>query len=497
MDGWGKELDVSRSAISVANTPFVDSLYSKYANSSLITYGSKVGLPEGQMGNSEVGHMNLGAGRVVYQDLQRVNNAIIKGELKSNLVLNELFSYCKNNDKALHLMGLVSDGGVHSHINHLIAICNYASDFGLEKVFIHCFTDGRDCAPKSGLGFIQDLENAISKTTCKIASVIGRYFAMDRDSRWERIAKAYNLLVKGEGQKFISAQDAIESSYKENINDEFIEPKLITDNKGEAIATIKDDDAVLCFNFRTDRCREITEVLTQVNHEDFGMKTLPLFYVTTTRYDEKFNNVHILFEKDNLENTLGEVLAKNGKTQLRIAETEKYPHVSFFFSGGRETVFNEEDRIVVASPKVATYDLQPEMSAFELKDKAIEYIKNKQPDFVCLNFANTDMVGHTGIFDAAVKAAETVDKCVSEIVAVALNLDYDILLTADHGNADIMVNEDGSPHTAHTTNLVPLFHISNNEKQVLLDGKLGDIAPTILKIMGIEIPIEMTGNALL
>lgn len=497
MDGWGSELDITRSAIFAAQTPFVDSLYNKYATSSLITFGEYVGLPEGQMGNSEVGHMNLGAGRIVYQDLQRINKAVATKELQKNETLIKTFEYCKTNNKALHLMGLVSDGGVHAHSKHLIALCQYANDFGLKKVFIHCFTDGRDCAPQSGKAFISILEKAIEHTSCRIASVVGRYYAMDRDKRWERVGKAYHLLVKGEGTATKNPVEAIQKSYDKNITDEFVEPLFVSDDRGKAIGTIQENDAVLCFNYRTDRCREITEVLTQKDFLDFGMSKLSLFYVTMTRYDENFKNVEVLFEKDNLINTLGEVLARNNKTQLRIAETEKYPHVSFFFSGGREQIFKGEERIVVSSPKVATYDLKPEMSAYEVKSKAIAYLNEKEPDFVCLNFANTDMVGHTGDFEAAMKAAETVDACVKEVVEAALNLNYTILLTADHGNADIMKNEDGSPHTAHTTNLVPLFFISNEIKPILKNGKLGDIAPTILKLMGIEKPQEMTGNVLL
>lgn len=496
MDGWGKELDPARSAIAAAKTPFVDSLYKNYPNSVLTTFGEAVGLPEGQMGNSEVGHMNLGAGRIVFQELQRINHAIQTKELAQNPTLLKTFEHAKANDTALHLMGLVSDGGVHSHINHLIALCQYANDYGLKKVYVHCFTDGRDCAPDSGLGFIQRLQDELKGTSASIATIIGRYYAMDRDKRWERVKKAYHLLVDGEGVQFNNPVEAIQASYAAGVSDEFIEPACMVNSNNEAVAKIQNNDAVICFNFRTDRCREITQVLTQSTMHEYNMHKLDLFYTTMTRYDESFKGVHVIFEKDNLVNTLGEVLAQNGLSQLRIAETEKYPHVSFFFSGGREEQFDGESRIMVNSPKVATYDLQPSMSAFEVRDKAIDFLNEYQPNFICLNFANTDMVGHTGVFEAAVKAAETVDACVKDVVEAALIKDYAILLTADHGNADIMINEDGSPHTAHTKNLVPLFLISNDKFDSIADGKLGDIAPTILKLMGITKPEEMDGNEL-
>lgn len=496
MDGWGKELDSSRSAIAQAKTPYIDSLYKNRPNSTLVTYGEAVGLPDGQMGNSEVGHLNLGAGRIVYQELQRINKAIADGTLKEIPQLIASFEHAKKNNVPLHLIGLVSNGGVHSHINHLKALCQYAHEFGLPKIFIHCFMDGRDCAPDSGVPFLEELELSIQNTNCKIASVIGRYYAMDRDKRWERVSKAYQLLVQGEGAKYTDAVVALKAEYHNGITDEFANPIVIVDENGEPLSTIKANDAVLCFNFRTDRCREITEVLTQEDKPEYAMKKLNLHYTTMTKYDDQFKEVNVIFEKDNLSNTLGEVLSKAGKTQLRIAETEKYPHVSFFFSGGQERPFDGESRIMVNSPKVATYDLQPEMSAYELKDKAIAYLNKERPDFMCLNFANTDMVGHTGIFAAAVKAAETVDQCVKEVIETLLANDYVILLTADHGNADIMINEDGSPHTSHTTNLVPLFLVSNEEGLTLKDGKLGDLAPTLLHLMGIEIPKEMNGNVL-
>lgn len=496
MDGWGKELDPARSAIAQAKTPFVDSLYIKYPNSSLVTYGEAVGLPKGQMGNSEVGHLNLGAGRVVYQELQRINQSISTGELSSNIKLNETFNYIKESGKVLHLMGLVSNGGVHSHINHLVALCKYADAYGIEKIRIHCFMDGRDCAPKSGKGFIEELQKSIHSSNAEIASIIGRYFAMDRDKRWERISKAYHLLTAGKGATFTDPIEAIEQAYTNGETDEFIEPISIVDANKQEKGLVQEGDAVVCFNFRTDRCREITEVLTQRDKHDYNMHKLNLHFTTMTSYDDKFTNIKVLFEKDNLQNTLGEVIAKHGLKQVRMAETEKYPHVSFFFSGGREEPFDKEYRIMENSPKVATYDLQPEMSALPLKEKAIDFLKKEEPHFMCLNFANTDMVGHTGIFSAAVTAAETVDSCVEDIVKVALEMNYTIFLTADHGNADIMVNMDESPHTAHTKNLVPLFLISNDKYKTLKAGKLGDIAPSILQLMGIDKPQEMTGDVL-
>jgi 2,3-bisphosphoglycerate-independent phosphoglycerate mutase len=496
MDGWGKERDKSRSAIAQANTPHVDSYTKNYAHSDLTTHGTNVGLPHDQMGNSEVGHMNIGAGRVVFQELMRINQSIEKETLKENQILKDTFSYAKSNQKSLHLIGLVSNGGVHSHINHLKALCKYAEEADVKNVFIHVFTDGRDCDPKSGIHFIEELEISIKDTNAKIASIIGRYYAMDRDKRWERVKKAYDLLTQGLGNTYTSAKEAIIHSYENNITDEFLEPSVIVNNNQKPLATIQKDDAVICFNFRTDRCREITMALTQQNFPNFEMQKLPLYYVTMTRYDNTFDGVKVIFEKDDLKNTLGEILAQNGKTQLRIAETEKYPHVTFFFSGGREKVFEGENRIMVNSPKVATYDLQPEMSAYEVRDKAIEEIKIMKPDFICLNFANTDMVGHTGVFEAAKKAAETVDKCVSDVINEALEHNYLILLTADHGNADMMINQDGSPNTAHTKNLVPLYLIGKQIKWKLKNGKLGDLAPTILNLMEIDIPKEMTGEVL-
>ena len=496
MDGWGLGLVPSSDAIQQAKVPFVTSLYKNYPHTTLVTCGEAVGLPEGQMGNSEVGHLNLGAGRIVYQELQRINVAIKTGELASNPTLLASIDYAKQNNQALHLLGLVSDGGVHSHTSHLKAICDLCKAKGLSQLYIHAFTDGRDTDPKSGLGYIEDLENHLNNSAGKIATISGRYYAMDRDKRWERVQLAYDCLVKGEGPVAISAIDSIKANYADNITDEFIKPTVLTEN-GAAIATIKDGDAVLCFNFRTDRCREITEVLSQKDFPDFGMKKLDLHYTTITKYDETFQKVNIIFENDNLQNTLGEVLAKHNKKQIRIAETEKYPHVTFFFSGGRELPFEGETRIMAPSPKVATYDLQPEMSAAELTDKLLPEIKAGNPDFVCLNFANADMVGHTGVFTAVMKAVETVDACVEKIITAGLENGYTIFLTADHGNADYMINEDGSPNTAHTLNLVPFFIIDKDWEGSIKPGKLGDLAPTILKVMGLEIPKEMTGNVLI
>lgn len=497
MDGWGLGKVASSDAIQHANAPFVRSLYLNYPNTTLVTCGEAVGLPDGQMGNSEVGHLNLGAGRIVYQELQRINVAVRDGSFAKNEALLNSIRYAKKNNKPLHLLGLVSDGGVHSHINHLKAIIDVCRREGLNDVFIHAFTDGRDTDPKSGLGFIKDLQKHLNSSTGKIASVSGRYYAMDRDKRWERVKLAYDALVNGTGQKATDAIAAIEKSYASNVTDEFIKPTVVIDESQQPIATIKDGDVAICFNFRTDRCREITQVLTQVDLPEFDMKKLALHYTTMTEYDRTFKNVHIIFENDNLNNTLGEVLQQHGLKQIRIAETEKYPHVSFFFSGGRETPFDGEKRIMIPSPKVATYDLKPEMSAYEVTDAIVAEINNKSADFICLNFANADMVGHTGIWEAAIKAVETVDKCVARVVTTGLENGYAIFLTADHGNADYMINADGTPNTAHTLNLVPLFIIDNDWKGSLKPGKLGDIAPTILTIMGLPIPKEMTGDILI
>lgn len=494
MDGWGLGQVSKSDAIQHARVPFVTSLYSRYPNNTLITCGEDVGLPAGQMGNSEVGHMNLGAGRIVYQELQRINVAIRNHELDNNGQLLASINYAKENHKTLHLIGLVSDGGVHAHINHLKALLHICHNHGLQNVLVHAFTDGRDTDPKSGLGFIKELETHMSETVGHIASITGRYYAMDRDKRWERVKVAYDALVHGIGSRSDDLTKDVEASYLKNVTDEFIKP--IINNKLNK-TTIEDGDAVICFNFRTDRCREITEVLTQTDMPALDMHPLKLHYTTMTQYDKSFKNVHIIFENDNLNNTLGEILSEHGKTQLRIAETEKYPHVSFFFSGGREKPFEGEERIMIPSPKVTTYDLMPEMSALQVTDAVMNNINNHEPDFICLNFANADMVGHTGVWDAVIKAVETVDSCVEKVVTTALQHNYAIFLTADHGNADYVINEDGTPNTAHTLNPVPFFIIDNNWKGPIQHGKLGDIAPTILHMMNIPVPKEMTGNVLI
>lgn len=495
MDGWGLGKVKSSDAIQHARTPFVSSLYSKYPNTTLVTCGEAVGLPDGQMGNSEVGHLNLGAGRIVYQELQRINVSIRTGEFAINPTLLAAIRYAKENNKALHLLGLVSDGGVHSHTNHLKAITSLCSKEKLSNVFIHAFTDGRDTDPKSGLGYLTDLQQHLNQSTGTIASVTGRYYAMDRDKRWERVKLAYDALVNGIGEETGDVLLAVKKSYENGVTDEFIKPIIHKTTEGNK-AVIQDGDAVICFNFRTDRCREITTVLSQTDMPDFGMKKLDLHYTTMTQYDHTFQNVHVVFENDDLRNTLGEILQQNNKTQIRIAETEKYPHVSFFFSGGREVPFDDERRLMIPSPKVATYDLQPEMSAFEVTNAIVPEIENKTADFICLNFANADMVGHTGVWDAVIKAVETVDTCVEKVVTAALKSDYAVFLTADHGNADYEINEDGTPNTAHTLNLVPFFIIDNNWKGNIKPGKLGDMAPTILTMMDLPIPKEMTGEIL-
>jgi 2,3-bisphosphoglycerate-independent phosphoglycerate mutase len=496
MDGWGLGKVKSADAIQNANVPFVSSLYSMYPNTTLITCGEAVGLPEGQMGNSEVGHLNLGAGRIVYQELQRINVAIRDGSFGTNPALLKAVRTAKQDNRTLHLMGLVSDGGVHSHINHLKAILDVCKNEGLLNVAIHAFTDGRDTDPKSGLKFIEEVEEHTKKTTGKIATISGRYFAMDRDKRWERIKLAYQAIAMGIGEHAPDAVTAITNAYEHNITDEFIKPTVIG-KEGEPPLTIKDGDSVISFNFRTDRPREITQVLIQTDMPEFGMKKLSVHYTTMTEYDKTYVNVDVIFETDNLNNTIGEVMQRNKKKQIRIAETEKYPHVTFFFNGGREIPFEGEERILIPSPKVATYDLQPEMSAVEMTDAIIPEIEKESADFIVLNYANADMVGHTGIFAAAIRAVETVDTCVNRLVTAALEHDYTIFLTADHGNADYMINEDGSPNTAHTLNPVPLFIIDRDWKGNVKAGKLGDIAPTILTVMGLEVPPEMTGEILI
>lgn len=497
LDGWGHGPKRKADAIAQAQIPFVNSLYQRYPNSELVTHGEAVGLPDGQMGNSEVGHLNIGAGRIVYQELARINKAIRENELHKNPTLLKALQYAKSSGVAVHLMGLVSDGGVHSHIEHVKALCDITQEQGLEKVFIHAFTDGRDTDPKSGLGFLKNLNHHIENQSVKLASVIGRYYAMDRDNRWERVKKAYDLLVNGEGEKTDDVFSTIQKKYETGETDEFLLPLVLTE-KGNPIATIKNGDLLICFNFRTDRPREISIALTQRDLHEWNMHKLDLHYVTMTRYDDTFQNVEILFEKDDLANTLGEVLSKAGKSQVRIAETEKYPHVTFFFSGGRETEFAGEKRILIPSPKVPTYDLQPEMSAIGVTDAIIEEIEKNQPDFICLNYANADMVGHTGVFAAALQAVKTVSEQLERLVKTLLKFDYEAIVIADHGNSDYMINEDGSPNTAHTKNPVPCFYISNAPVcRRILDGKLADVAPTILKLMQIGAPPEMDGNILL
>ncbi|MAC96481.1 MAG: phosphoglycerate mutase (2,3-diphosphoglycerate-independent) [Flavobacteriales bacterium] len=495
LDGWGYGKKDRSNAIYKAQTPVFDDLLKKHPNATLLTDGEHVGLPKGQMGNSEVGHLNIGAGRVVYQDLVKINRAINSNELAQNKNLIEAFSYAKNENKKVHFLGLVSDGGIHSHQSHLIALCKLAKDNGVKNSFIHAFTDGRDTDPRSGKGFIHSLQESIKNTPTKIASVIGRYYAMDRDLRWERIKEAYDLMVKKKGDKTSDVLNAIQKSYDSGVTDEFIKPIVCCDSNNNALTHIEKDDVVICFNFRTDRCRQITRALHQEEFPKFEMSKLPLYFVTMTTYDASFKGVKVLFEKDNLKNTLGEVLSKSGKKQIRIAETEKYPHVTFFFSGGREKEFAGEKRIMVPSPKVATYDLQPEMSAEEVKEKIITEIKNENADFICLNFANPDMVGHTGVFDAIVKAVEKVDDCTGQIIENGLKHGYSFIIIADHGNADFAINEDGSANTAHTTNPVPVILI-DSDYQNIKSGKLADVAPSILKLMDIDIPKEMNGEVL-
>ncbi|MBU2950315.1 2,3-bisphosphoglycerate-independent phosphoglycerate mutase [Tamlana agarivorans] len=495
LDGWGNSPDPKVSAIDHANIPFIDSLYTKYPYATLRTDGLHVGLPEGQMGNSEVGHMNLGAGRIVYQDLVKVNLAVENKTLNHEKVLVDAFDYAKTNNKDVHFLGLLSDGGVHSHINHLIGLVDAANDYGLKNTYVHGFTDGRDVDPKSGAGFVKQLEAHIEGTNTEIATISGRYYAMDRDKRWERVKVVYDGLVKGEGEKSTDIAASIEAGYANDITDEFIKPIIAVDDNNEPITKIKNGDVIIFFNFRTDRGRELTEVLSQVDFPEFDMKKLDLHYVTLTNYNDTYKNVNVIFNKDNLTETLGEVLEKHNKKQIRIAETEKYPHVTFFFSGGREAEFEGESRILRNSPKVATYDLKPEMSAFELRDALVPELEKGDVDFVCLNFANGDMVGHTGVMDAAIKACEAVDECVKSVITTALANDYTTLVIADHGNCETMINPDGSPNTAHTTNPVPVILVDNELKEIK-DGILGDMAPTILKLMGVPQPEAMTRHAL-
>ena len=496
LDGWGIGSDPSKSAIAQANTPYIDSLYTSVPNAQLVTYGEEVGLPADQMGNSEVGHLNIGAGRIVYQELLRINNEIKSGDFAREKTIRDLVEYCKKQNRPAHVMGLLSDGGVHSHIDHFFAAIDVLTEEEIQ-VYVHCFLDGRDTDPTSGIGFLEDLQGHISGTSARLASVIGRYYAMDRDHRWERISEAYHLMVNGKGKKTKDAVAAVRESYQNNITDEFVKPIVLVDENNDPVATIKDGDGCFFINFRTDRPRQITTALTQKPFDEQEMEPLNLFMVTMTRYDHSFEGLHVVYDKEDLSQTLGEHLAALGKTQLRIAETEKYPHVTFFFSGGREDPFAGESRLLIHSPKVATYDLKPEMSADGIAQGVIRQIQQEAPDFICLNFANADMVGHTGDFEAAVKAAEVVDQKTKEVCEVALEHDYVILIIADHGNSDYMINEDGSPNTAHTKNPVPLFYLDHTPAyKNIKSGKLGDIAPTILTLMGLTIPEKMTGNVL-
>jgi 2,3-bisphosphoglycerate-independent phosphoglycerate mutase len=495
LDGWGNSPDPKVSAIDNADTNFIDSLYKKYPFSNLRTDGLHVGLPDGQMGNSEVGHMNLGAGRIVYQDLAKINISIEQNKFKKEKVIEETFEFAKNNNKNIHFLGLISDGGVHSHINHLKALIDIAKDYNIES-YIHGFTDGRDVDPKSGSEYISDLNEYVKNSPVQIASITGRYYAMDRDNRWERIKLAYDALVNADGEKSSNLISSIENNYANGCTDEFIKPIIKVNSNNQPISRIKNDDVVIFFNFRTDRGRELTKVLSQEDNLEFNMKKLNLHYVTMTNYDNTFSNINVVFNKSNLDNTLGEILEKNNKNQLRISETEKYPHVTFFFSGGRENIFKGESRILKNSPKVATYDLKPEMSAYEITDSLVKEINLGTHDFICLNFANGDMVGHTGSMKAAIKACESVDKCVEAVIKSANKNNYTTILIADHGNCETMINPDGTPNTAHTTNPVPIILVDNDLKNIK-NGILGDIAPTILKLMGIEKPKEMTQESLI
>jgi 2,3-bisphosphoglycerate-independent phosphoglycerate mutase len=495
LDGWGITQDPKVSAIYNAKTPFINSLYNDFPNASLRTDGEHVGLPEGQMGNSEVGHMNLGAGRIVYQNLAKINIAVREGKLAQEQKLVEAFDHAKKHQKNVHFLGLVSNGGIHSHIDHLKGLLDAANKSNVENVYLHAFTDGRDCDPKSGNYFINDIQDYMQNTTGELATITGRYYAMDRDKRWERVKISYDALVNGIGSTSTDASKSIIESYEAGVTDEFVKPIIMTDNNGNPKTTIKEDDVVIFFNFRTDRGRQLTQVLSQKDNHEYNMHKLPLYYVTMTNYDETFDNINVIYNNDNIENTLGEVLESAGKKQIRIAETEKYPHVTFFFSGGREKEFIGEKRLLCPSPKVATYDLKPEMSAYEIRDAIVPELEKGDVDFVCLNFANGDMVGHTGVFEAAVKACEAVDNATKDVVTTALNNNYTTILIADHGNCETMINPDGSPHTAHTTNPVPIILIDKEIKSIK-NGILGDIAPTILKLMGVNQPKEMTQEPL-
>ena len=495
LDGWGKTKNPSVSAITNAKTPFIDSLYENYSNAELLTHGKHVGLPEDQMGNSEVGHMNLGAGRIIYQDLAKINKIIENNKLKEEKTIIEAYNYAKKNNKKVHFLGLLSNGGIHSHINHLIELLKIAKSENLNKLYIHAFTDGRDVDPKSAIDFIKEIEPVLKKTGAKIATLIGRYFAMDRDQRWERVKKAHNLLLKNEGKNTDDLIGELESNYLKGITDEFI-PPLVNTISNKPVAKIEENDIVIFFNFRTDRGRQLTQSLTQKSYPKFKINPIKLYFLTLTKYDSLFKNIKVIFDKENLKDTLGEVISMAGKTQVRIAETEKYPHVTFFFNGGREKAFKNEDRILCPSPKVATYDLKPEMSAFEIKNSIIKKMNDDQPDFICLNFANPDMVGHTGNLNAAIKACEFVDSCTSEVITAAIKMNYTSLIIADHGNCENMINNDGTPNTAHTTNPVPVILV-DSKKRKINNGVLGNIAPTILDILDIKKPEAMKMNSLL
>ena len=494
LDGWGLGDQKKDDVIFNTPTPYWDYLMNNYPHSQLQASGENVGLPDGQMGNSEVGHLNIGAGRVVYQDLVKINRACADNSIMKNPEIVSAFSYAKENGKNIHFMGLTSNGGVHSSLVHLFKLCDIAKEYNINNAFIHCFMDGRDTDPKSGKGFIEELSAHCEKSAGKIASIIGRYYAMDRDKRWERVKEAYDLLVNGVGKKATDMVQAMQESYDEGVTDEFIKPIVNANCDG----TIKEGDVVIFFNYRNDRAKELTVVLTQQDMPEAGMHTIPgLQYYCMTPYDASFKGVHILFDKENVSNTLGEYLASKGLSQLHIAETEKYAHVTFFFNGGRETPFDKEERILVPSPKVATYDLKPEMSAFEVKDKLVAAINENKYDFIVVNFANGDMVGHTGIYEAIEKAVVAVDACVKDVIEAAKAQDYEAIIIADHGNADHALNEDGTPNTAHSLNPVPCVYVTENKAAKVEDGRLADVAPTILKIMGLEVPAEMDGNVLI
>ena len=496
LDGWGITKNTKSSALDIAKTPYIDELYKNYSNSFLITHGLNVGLPEGQMGNSEVGHVNLGAGRIIYQDLAKINLSIKNDNLKDQIKIIDSINYAKKYNKNVHLIGLTSDGGVHSHINHLIELIKIYDEKNIPNIFIHAFTDGRDVDPHSGINFIRNLEKITKKTSAKIATIIGRYYAMDRDNRWDRTKIAYDLITNSIGERSRNIVESIKKSYDLGISDEFLKPIVMENEYNQPIAKVEEEDVVVFFNFRTDRCRQLTNVISQKSIKELNLNPLKLHLLTMTNYDNSFSNINIIFDKENIKETLGEILSREGKIQIRIAETEKYPHVTFFFNGGRENPFSGEERILCPSPKVATYDLQPEMSAYEIKDAIIPEIQKETADFICLNFANPDMVGHTGNLNAAVKACEAVDECVKDIIEEALKKDYKSIIISDHGNCEKMENEDGTPNTAHTINPVPIILV-DNEKRKIGNGILANIAPTILELMGINKPLLMDKDSLI